>query len=102
MILFLDNGIVYDVDPVQSLEESTASLSLDDIVFDYHHGNNAVILTGGKTAKRPNSHEEFNDAIVITNRPLKDDELFEVTIDQVVNRWSGSIEAGTFLWNEKC
>lgn len=43
---------------------------------------------------RPRAYGEFNDAIVITNRPLGDEELFEVLIEQTVDRWSGSIEVG--------
>lgn len=40
---------------------------------------------------------EFNDAIVIANRPLKDGEVFEIVIERMVERWSGSIEAGVTL-----
>ena len=58
------------------------------------HGHNATISTNGKTASRPNARGEFNDAIVISNRCLKDNEVFEVQIDKMVDRWSGSIEAG--------
>ena len=43
---------------------------------------------------RPRAYGEFNDAIVITNRPLGDEELFEVLVEQTVDRWSGSIEVG--------
>jgi len=43
---------------------------------------------------RPRAYGEFNDAIVITNRALGDGELFEVLIEQTVDRWSGSIEVG--------
>ena len=67
----------------------------DDLRFHHVHGHNATILSGGKTAARPNARGEFNDAIVTSNRPLRDNELFEVSIDKMVDRWSGSIEAGT-------
>lgn len=40
------------------------------------------------------TYGEFNHAIVITNRPLKGGEMFEVKIETLVDRWSGSIEAG--------
>ena len=76
-------------------EESSHSIATDELRFDSHHGKNAEIIHGGKAALRPNSHSEFNDAIVITNRPLRDNELFEITIDHMIKRWSGSIEAGT-------
>ena len=62
--------------------------------FHHLHGTNSTILNNGRTAMRPNATGEFNDAIVTSNRPLKDNELFEVTIEKMVDRWSGSIEAG--------
>lgn len=46
---------------------------------------------------RPNATGEFNDAIVMSSRPLKDNELFEVIIEKMVDRWSGSLEAGVTL-----
>lgn len=58
------------------------------------HGKNARICNNGQTALRPHAFGEFNDAIVFSNRPLRDGELFEVTLDHMVDRWSGSIEIG--------
>ena len=33
----------------------------------------------------------------MSNRPLRDGELFEIQIERMVERWSGSIEAGVSL-----
>ncbi|KAJ7393257.1 Neuralized-like protein 4 [Desmophyllum pertusum] len=30
----------------------------------------------------------------MSHRPLRDDELFEVIVEKLVSRWSGSMEAG--------
>uniref|UniRef100_A0A7N8XVV7 Neuralized-like protein 4 n=1 Tax=Mastacembelus armatus TaxID=205130 RepID=A0A7N8XVV7_9TELE len=65
-----------------------------DLRFHHLHGTNAVITNGGRTALRQNCRSEFNDAIVISNRCLRDGELFEIIIQKMVDRWSGSIEAG--------
>ncbi|XP_060219402.1 neuralized-like protein 4 isoform X2 [Meriones unguiculatus] len=65
-----------------------------DLRFHRLHGSNAVITNGGRTALRHNCRSEFNDAIVISNRALRDGELFEIVIQKMVDRWSGSIEAG--------
>ncbi|GAB0201214.1 neuralized-like protein 4 [Grus japonensis] len=65
-----------------------------DLRFHRLHGANAVITNGGRTALRQNCRSEFNDAIVISNRALRDGELFEIVIQKMVDRWSGSIEAG--------
>lgn len=72
--------------------ESTA-----DLRFHHLHGRNARILNAGLTASRPNALSEFNDAIVMSNRPLHDGEMFEIQIERIVERWSGSIEAGVTL-----
>uniref|UniRef100_G3Q6T0 Neuralized-like protein 4 n=1 Tax=Gasterosteus aculeatus aculeatus TaxID=481459 RepID=G3Q6T0_GASAC len=66
----------------------------NDLRFHHLHGTNAVITNGGRTALRQNCRSEFNDAIVISNRCLRDGELFEIVIQKMVDRWSGSIEAG--------
>ncbi|XP_067171107.1 LOW QUALITY PROTEIN: neuralized-like protein 4 [Apteryx mantelli] len=68
--------------------------ALSDLRFHQLHGTNAVITNGGRTALRHNCRSEFNDAIVISNRALRDGELFEIVIQKMVDRWSGSIEAG--------
>lgn len=66
----------------------------EELRFHLVHGQNAVIVNNGRTATRPNATGEFNDAIIMSNRPLKDNELFEIIIEKMVDRWSGSIEAG--------
>uniref|UniRef100_A0A0K2UFM8 NHR domain-containing protein n=1 Tax=Lepeophtheirus salmonis TaxID=72036 RepID=A0A0K2UFM8_LEPSM len=65
--------------------------------FHHLHGRNARISNNGLTASRPNALGEFNDAIVVSNRPLKTGEHFEIVIERVVERWSGSIEVGVTL-----
>ena len=68
-----------------------------DLRFHHLHGRNARISNTGMTASRPSALSEFNDAIVMSNRALKDGELFEIQIERMVERWSGSIEAGVTL-----
>lgn len=67
---------------------------ISDLRFHHVHGKNARIVNNGLTALRPRHLAEFNDAIVFSNRALRDDELFEICIDTTVDRWSGSIELG--------
>ncbi|XP_066296523.1 neuralized-like protein 4 isoform X1 [Branchiostoma lanceolatum] len=66
----------------------------EELRFHHLHGRNATITNNGRTASRPNARGEFNDAIIMSNRALQDNELFEVVIEKMVDRWSGSIEAG--------
>ncbi|CAH0389497.1 unnamed protein product [Bemisia tabaci] len=65
-----------------------------DLHFHYLHGKNARVSNGGRTASRPKALHEFNEAIVISNRTLKENEMFAVVIEKLVDRWCGSIEAG--------
>ena len=37
---------------------------------------------------------EFNHAVVLTNLPIKDNQLFEVELTKLVTNWTGSIEIG--------
>lgn len=38
--------------------------------------------------------DDFNNGVVLTHRPLKPSELFEVRLDMMVTKWAGSIEIG--------
>ncbi|XP_013418958.1 neuralized-like protein 4 [Lingula anatina] len=91
--------IVDSTDPVPTsmLISSDLSVDSDELGFHHIHGKNACILPGGRTATRPNARGEFNDAIIMSNRPLRDNEMFEIVIEKMVDRWSGSIEAGVTL-----
>ena len=40
------------------------------------------------------ANEEFNNAVVITSRCLKPNELLEVRVDIQVTKWAGSLEIG--------
>ncbi|XP_046397060.1 neuralized-like protein 4 [Ischnura elegans] len=53
----------------------------DRIMFHHRHGPNVVVFNGGLSAQRINLENFFNCA-VFTNRPLKDDELFEMRVDK--------------------
>lgn len=54
-----------------------------------------MVLNEGRSAVRSRPHDNFDDAIVMSSRPLRRNEMFEVVIDKMVDRWSGSIECGT-------
>jgi len=70
---------------------------LQDLRFHHLHGRNARISNSGVTASRQNALSEFNDAIVMSNRPMREGEMFEIQVERMVDRWSGSIEAGVTL-----
>ncbi|XP_071449160.1 neuralized-like protein 4 [Hetaerina americana] len=86
------HGLHSPADTVRSGFSNAALYS--DLRFHHVHGKNARVSNNGLTASRPRAFGEFNDAIVISNRALREGEMFEVVIEKMVDRWSGSIEAG--------
>ena len=38
--------------------------------------------------------DNYNNAVVLSSKPLKEDELFEVRLDNKVVRWYGTLEIG--------
>ncbi|XP_068632829.1 neuralized-like protein 4 [Battus philenor] len=66
----------------------------DSLLFHTLRASNVIIINDGKTAHRPNAFEYFNNGIVMTNRTLRTNELFQVRLDLVIPKWAGSIEIG--------
>ena len=44
-----------------------------------------------RTAERRRPYDEFNNGVVLTHRTLDDDELFEVRMDRLVEKWRGEL-----------
>uniref|UniRef100_A0A182N2Z3 NHR domain-containing protein n=1 Tax=Anopheles dirus TaxID=7168 RepID=A0A182N2Z3_9DIPT len=71
----------------------SASL-LDRLLFHPMCGSHASVTHSGRTALRPNASDDFNNGVVLTRRPLRPNELFQVRLERVVTKWAGSIEMG--------
>jgi neuralized-like protein 4 len=41
--------------------------------------------------------DDFNNGVVVTNRPLRPNEMFEVRLDTMVDKWAGSVEIGVTM-----
>ena len=72
---------------IEEVEELVAALidnasvslpSNDALLFHRRHGTLITILNDGRTAERGNARDEFNNGVVMTNRLLRSNELFEV------------------------
>nr|XP_014345078.1 PREDICTED: neuralized-like protein 4 [Latimeria chalumnae] len=78
---------------------STAVTSNDALLFHEKCGTLIKLSNNNKTAERRRPLDEFNNGVVMTNRPLRDNEMFEIRIDKLVDKWSGSIEIGVTTHN---
>lgn len=38
--------------------------------------------------------DDFNNGVVLSHRPLRPNEMFEVQLDKLVDKWAGSLEIG--------
>ncbi|XP_050092092.1 neuralized-like protein 4 [Anopheles aquasalis] len=68
--------------------------SADRLLFHPMCGSHASVTHSGRTALRPNASDDFNNGVVLTRRPLRPNELFQVRLERVVTKWAGSIEMG--------
>ncbi|XP_028174207.1 neuralized-like protein 4 isoform X1 [Ostrinia furnacalis] len=57
------------------------------------------LSSNNKSAERARPLDDYNNGVVMTHRPLYDNELFEIRIDRLVDKWSGSIEVGVTTHN---
>jgi neuralized-like protein 4 len=66
----------------------------DKLKFHTRCGSLVKLTNNFRCAERRRPFDEFNNGIAMTSRPLRDNELFEIRIDRLVDKWSGSIECG--------
>lgn len=71
----------------------------DRLHFHIRCGSLVSLSSNNRTAERRRPLDEFNNGVVMTHRPLRDNELFEIRIDKLVDKWSGSIEVGVTTHN---
>lgn len=71
----------------------------DRLRFHCRCGSLVKLSNGNRTGERRRPLDEFNNGVVMTHRPLRDNELFEIRIDTLVDKWSGSIEVGVTTHN---
>ncbi|XP_058119601.1 neuralized-like protein 4 [Anopheles ziemanni] len=76
------------------LEEGGGPDAGDKLRFHTRCGSLVKLSANCRTAERRRPLDEFNNGVVMTHRPLWDNELFEIRIDRLVDKWSGSIEVG--------
>ena len=68
----------------EAIAEATALCSNEILAFHEKCGSLVRLTNENRTAERQRPNGEFNNGVVMTNRPLKQDELFEVSILSVL------------------
>ena len=56
--------------------------------FHRRSGSMVTVSNNGRTAQRNHPAQEFNNGVVLSAEPLRDNHLFEVKIDRKVPHWS--------------
>ena len=89
------------MDSNQQWEESTylPVVGVDRLRFHHRCGSMVKLSASQRTSERRRPLDEFNNGVVMTQRPLLPDELFEIRIESLVDKWSGSIEVGITTHN---
>ena len=72
------NDLTRNTESLQLMEDSFHSN--ERLTFHERCGSLVKLSNNRRTAERRQPLDEFNNGVVMTNRPLKDDELFEVTL----------------------
>ena len=75
-----------DTQPVAGGTDNQMAASTHVAKFGETHGRLIVLNEERTGASRLNAQTEFNHAVVISERPLEDDTLFEIVIEQVTDR----------------
>ena len=71
------------------------SVSRDcNICFSHIHGSNAIISDDRKRVERCSPYHWYTYASVFSNRPLNRNELFVISIDKLIDKWTGSLQFG--------
>ncbi|CAG9781935.1 unnamed protein product [Diatraea saccharalis] len=79
--------------------EGATALAQDRLRFHPRCGILVKLSNNNKSAERARPLDDYNNGVVMTHRPLADNELFEIRIDRLVDKWSGSIEVGVTTHN---
>lgn len=69
-------------------------------MYKFHRlcGKNVSLDDNCTTAKRIHPTKTYGDCICFTNTPLVNDEMFELQVEELVTRWSGSLCLGMFCY----
>lgn len=74
--------------------ENSTILCKNMAEFHACHGSLVFLSNENRSARRRSSAAEFNNGLIFSKNPLRDNELFEVRLDRKIGNWSGSWAIG--------
>ncbi|KAG8236591.1 hypothetical protein J437_LFUL016943 [Ladona fulva] len=78
---------------VRGLLRESPSRKAERLLFHPNCGTNVAIVNNGRTIVKLNDDEKYH-GFAMTNRPLKDNELFEVRLDRKTTKWDYGMAIG--------
>ncbi|KAG8221883.1 hypothetical protein J437_LFUL010051 [Ladona fulva] len=82
------------------LAESTKANSQVPLLFHPNCGSNIAITNDGQSIVKLKDEEEMN-GVTLTNRPLYDNEIFEVRLDRKISKFNKAMGIGVTTQNPK-
>lgn len=75
------------VDPIQRClgSEDAKCVSVKMSMFHPRTGSLVTLSNGNRTAQRKHPVQEFNNGVILSAEPLRENQIFEVKIDRKVN-----------------
>ena len=67
----------------EAIAEATYLHSNERLLFHEHCGTLVKLTNNRRAAERKKPIDEFNNGVVMTNRPINDDEMFEVRVNAI-------------------
>ena len=75
-------------------EDTEKENLLKNLEFHENHGRNIELKNGNTLACRTDS---YNQGVIVTNRALKENEIFEVKISKLNHRWTSGLMIGALF-----
>ncbi|XP_071451841.1 neuralized-like protein 4 [Hetaerina americana] len=68
------------------------------LTFHKRHGTNVFVVDDGRTAQKINPDDPHN-AVLFTNRPLRDNEIFEIRLEKKVKKTNHALGFGVSIYS---
>ena len=78
-------AVIHNESVNEMIQERAFEEASERLIFNEKTGTLIKLSNGRRTAERKRPLDEFNNGVVMTNRPIKDEEMFEVRVRPVTH-----------------